>query len=276
MAKIAANHALGDIFAMGARPQAALATIILPRLTDRLQGQWLEEIMRASADSMTQAGATIVGGHSSIGSELTIGFSLSGVLDAPAITLAGAKPGDQLILTKPIGSGTILAGEMQMLARADWVEKTLHAMMHPQNEAATLLSHAHAMTDVTGFGLAGHLMNIIQASKVSAQLNLAQIATLDGAIELAEKGIRSTIYPENRKVSEQMTLPFHIKADLLFDPQTAGGLLAAIPADTAQSTLQKLRQSGYPAAIIGQIGAGSPHITVTDETPPVDTFAPAT
>lgn len=263
MARIAAVHALGDIWAMGAAPQAALATVILPRMSQAMQTAWLAEIMAAAAGVFTGAGAEIVGGHSSLGSELTIGFSVTGLLDAPAITLAGAQPGDALILTKPIGSGTILAAEMALQARGEWVAAAFASMAVPQGAAAACLRGAHAMTDVTGFGLAGHLMGLCRASGVSANLNMASIPLLDGAEALAAHGIRSTLYPENRRISADMSLPGGPATDLLFDPQTAGGLLAAVAGETAGRTLRDLQSAGYPAVRIGQIADGSPFISVS-------------
>ena len=263
LARIAAVHALGDIWAMGATPQAALATVILPRMAGPMQAAWLTEIMTAAATVFIKEGAEIVGGHSSIGDELTVGFSVTGLLKGPAIRLGGAQPEDALILTKPIGSGTILAGEMALAAHGSWLAEALTAMQVPQGDAANLLRIAHAMTDVTGFGLAGHLMAICRASNVAAELNLAAIPFLNGAESLAKRGIRSTLYPENRKFAEFMSIPDSSRAELLFDPQTAGGLLAAVPAPEASRLVTALNKIGHPAAKIGKISAGSAFISVT-------------
>ncbi len=118
------------------------------------------------------------------------------------------------------------------------------------------------MTDVTGFGLAGHLMGICKASHVAAEIDLAAVPLLDGTEALAAQGIRSTLYPQNRAVADRMSIPMEPRADLLFDPQTAGGLLAAVAEVDADSALKALRQAGYPAARIGRIVAGKPFITV--------------
>ncbi len=262
MALIAAVHALGDVWAMGATPQAALATVILPPMTDRLQESWLTEIMAAAQDVFAEAGAAIAGGHTSLGDELTIGFSVTGLCTAPPITLAGAKPGDALLLTKPIGSGTILAAEMALAARGRWVAEALQAMTRPQGAAAAILADAHAMTDVTGFGLAGHLLNLCDASGVAAEIALDAVPLVDGAEALAAQGIRSTIYPQNRQAAARMAMPQGPRADLLFDPQTAGGLLAAVEGEMAEALLDALRAADYPAALIGRIKEGVPFITV--------------
>ncbi|WGW03745.1 selenide, water dikinase SelD [Tropicibacter oceani] len=250
MTRIAAIHALGDIWAMGAAPQAATATIILPRMAPALARRSLSEIMQAAHEVMHDAGAAIVGGHTSLGSELTIGFTVTGLCEKDPITLAGARPGDTLILTKPIGSGVLMAAEMAGQANGDWVAAAYDAMVQPQARAAQILRGASAMTDVTGFGLAGHLLNICEASQVGAALSLNAVPFLQGALELSENGVRSTLYPENRAA-----LPFvpqSPRSDLLFDPQTAGGLLACLPTGAPQA-LQALRQAGYEAAIIGEI-----------------------
>ncbi len=262
MARIAAVHAMGDIWAMGATPQAALATVILPRMAEPMQRAWLAEIMAAAAGVFVAEGADIVGGHSSSGAELTLGFSVSGLLDGAPVTLAGAQPGDRLILTKPIGSGTILAGEMTRQARGDHVMQALEIMARPQGAAARILGRAHAMTDVTGFGLAGHCLNICRASGVGARLDLASIRVMAGAEDLAARGIRSTLYPENRRIAAAMQLPDSPRADLLFDPQTAGGLLAAVAPQEADRSLAALGDAGIDAAEIGCIEEGPPFIRV--------------
>jgi len=260
--RIAAIHAMGDIWAMGAKPQAAFATVILPRMSVPSQRAWLAEIMAAASDAFAAAGAEIAGGHSSLGHELTIGFTVTGSLERPAITLKGAKPGDTLILTEPVGSGMVLAAEMAMEAHGDWVVRTLETMERPQGDAAEILSDAHTMTDVTGFGLAGHLMNICMASDVAASVDLSAIPALEGAKELATRGVRSVLHSENRKIAARMRLPETAFAELLFDPQTAGGLLATVPSGIARERILALRDAGYPAARIGRIIEGSPFIEV--------------
>ena len=259
LARIAAVHAMGDIWAMGARPQAALASIVLPRMAEPMQAAWLQEITHAAAEAFAAEGAAIVGGHTTLGSELTIGFSVTGLCEAP-ITLAGARPGDALILTKPLGSGTILAAEMALSARGEWVAAALRAMAESGGRAAEILAGAHAMTDVTGFGLAGHLLAMLDASGVAARLALDRVPLLDGALELASAGTRSTLHPANREAAARMRLPGGPRAELLFDPQTAGGLLAAIPAQAAEARLAELRRAGYRAQIVGEVTSGAPFI----------------
>lgn len=251
MARIAAVHALGDIWAMGATPQVAISTLILPPMSLTLHQSTLSEILKSANAVFAGQGAEIVGGHTSVGAELTIGFTVTGTCKKP-VTLAGARPGDVLILTKPIGSGTILAGEMAMMAKGDWVVNALETMSRPQHDAAKLLSGAQAMTDVTGFGLAGHLRNLAEASGVGIELDLLEIPFLDGAEELAKIGVKSTIYDSNRMLNPKLDPGRDAKARLLFDPQTAGGLVAAVDAGQAGEILAKLKSLRFDARIIGR------------------------
>ncbi|MCE8537455.1 selenide, water dikinase SelD [Ruegeria pomeroyi] len=251
MTRIAAHHALGDIWAMGAAPQAATATVILPRLSPELQQRSLTEIMAAATEVMRAAGAEIVGGHSSVGDDLTIGFTLTGLCAQDPITLAGGKPGDVLILTKPLGSGVLMAAEMAGQAPGTDVAAAYAHMTTDQGAAARILATARAMTDVTGFGLAGHLHGICEASGTGAEIALDAVPLMAGALALSEAGHRSSIFAENRMLVPE--LPATGAAALLFDPQTAGGLLAAVAPDQAQACLAALIKAGYPAARIGTL-----------------------
>jgi selenide,water dikinase len=269
MARIAALHAMGDVLAMGAAPQVALAQVTLPPLGPELQARMLAEIMDEAARTFREAGADVVGGHSTEGVELTIGFTVTGT--APrVVTKADARPGDALILTRPLGSGTILAAEMALatlpgrLMGEVWAA-CITLMTRPQHDAAAILApQAQAMTDVTGFGLAGHLLEMLDASGTAATLRLDAIPLMPGAAELAQAGQGSSLLPANlQAVSWRMTAPADLRVTLLSDPQTAGGLLAAVPADRAEGLLAALLAAGHTAARIGEVTAGPPHITVT-------------
>ncbi|PTX54195.1 selenophosphate synthase [Litoreibacter ponti] len=250
MTRIAAVHALGDIWAMGAAPQAALAQITLPRQTPELAERHMAEIMETARAVMGEAGAEIVGGHSTMGAELIVGFTVTGLCERAPITLAGARPGDRLILTKPLGSGVLMAAHMRHAGPGADIAACLARMAQPQGAASELLRGASAMTDVTGFGLAGHLRNICEASGVGARIMLRDIPLLKGALDLSEKGVRSSLYAQNRAGFED--LADDGPAALLFDPQTAGGLLAAIGGD-ADAICRDLRQAGFEAAVIGEV-----------------------
>ena len=254
MTKIAAVHALGDIYSMGAAPQAALVSLVLPRMSSALQERTLSEIMQTASDVMQDAGAQIIGGHTSMGAEFTIGFSVTGIAKNTPISLGGAKAGDVLLLTKPIGTGVILAAEMQMRARGGDVAAAYESMSRPLRLDAEALSNAHAMTDVTGFGLAGHLANICRASKVGAILNVNAVPLLNGAQELSAADVQSSLYPDN--LSDALTMmnePQTARGRLMLDPQTAGGLLAALSKEEAEKAIEELAQNGIRAVQIGMI-----------------------
>jgi selenide, water dikinase len=263
-ARIAAVHALGDIWAMGAAPQSGLLTVILPRMTEKMQAATLSEIVTAVRDVLRASGADLAGGHTSMGAELTVGLSVTGLLDQPAIGLSGAQAGDVLILTKPLGTGVLLAGDMRGHARGADVETALSSMQRPLSAAARILAPvAHAMTDVTGFGLSGHLMSILDASGVAAHIELARLPILPGAEQLSAQGVRSSIWRSNAGLDSRIDRPASPLSDLLHDPQTAGGLLAAIPADRAEAVLSALEAAGETARLIGHVETGAPRILVS-------------
>ncbi len=252
MAQIAANHALGDIWAMGARPQAALASVTIPRMAPALQTRTLREILEGATAILTPAGAELVGGHSAMGAEMQIGFTVTGLLEGAALTKTGARDGDALVLTKPLGTGVIMAAEMQGAAQGEIVMRAITAMVQPQGRAAAVLTqHAHAMTDVTGFGLAGHLLEMLGDDDLAAEIRLKDIPILDGAQALLEIGHASSLAPLNKAAVAHVLIPSGV--DILFDPQTAGGLLAAVPHDRAQELVATLQAEGYQAAMIGHV-----------------------
>ena len=267
MARITAIHALGDIWAMGAVPQVALAQVTLPRMSTTMQAATLAEIMAAAAEVFGAAGADVVGGHTSIGAELTVGFTVTGLADG-VVGKGGAQPGDALILTKPLGTGTILAAEMAMarvpgMLLGEAVASAYASMNRPMGAASALLAaEAHAMTDVTGFGLAGHLLEMLDASGCAARLDLAAVPVLAGAEAVAGAGHASSLAPANRIVAGRMAFAECPRAALLFDPQTTGGLLAAVPGARADALVALLRAGGDEAAVIGWVEAGTPFVTV--------------
>ena len=255
MARIATVHALGDVWAMGAQPQSVLVSLILPRMSNELQKRTMSEIMAGIQSITSDCGAEIVGGHTSLGAEMTVGLTVTGMLPKgiDAITIGGAKAGDALILTRPIGSGTLLAAEMAGQARAENVVELLNHMQQPQAKASSILADAHAMTDVTGFGLGGHLLAMCKASKVGTALDMDAIPVFDGALALSKAGHRSSIYQDNAAISGHFSGLEHEKSDLLFDPQTSGGLMASVDPDSSEALLKQLQEAGYTAAIIGHV-----------------------
>ena len=265
--QIAANHSLGDIFAMGADPMSALAIVTLPPGVESKQEELLEQLLRGALDVLSQAGATLVGGHTSEGKELTLGFAVSGHAERGALLRKnGLQPGQQLVLTKSLGTGTLFAADMRLQAKGRWIAGAITNMLLSARKAASCLVRygATAATDVTGFGLAGHLVEMTKASGVDARLYLTEVPLLDGAIETAKAGIFSSLQPENNRVRRAIRNDEALAKEdvypLLFDPQTAGGLLAGIPAERASACVAELRELGYPqTAIIGEITPRSEH-----------------
>ena len=266
MARLAAIHALGDVWAMGAAPQVALAQMTLPPLGQELQARMLSEVMEEAGSVFREAGADVVGGHSTEGAELTIGFTVTGLADR-VIGKGGARPGDALVLTKPIGSGTILAAEMALMRVPGAMLGEIWAgciaqMLVAQGSAAAILGpEARAMTDVTGFGLAGHLLEMLEASGVAAKLRLDDVPMMAGVVELASAGVGSSLQPANlAAVSWRMDAPQDSRVALLTDPQTCGGLLASVPGERAAALVAALRAAGHRAAVIGEVVAGTPRL----------------
>ena len=258
MTRIAAVHALGDIWAMGAQPQVALSSIVLPHMSQALQSRTLQEITDAARAIFDHAGATIVGGHTSMGAEMTIGFTVTGMRETPPITLSGAQAGDCLVLTRPIGSGIIMAAHMEGTARGADVAQALNEMAEPQDRQAFHLRRANAMTDVTGFGLAGHIAAICRASRLSAEISADAIPVYSGARDLSDRGVHSSLYHPNVD-----NAPTRGRSDpLLHDPQTAGGLLAALPPAEAEIAIRDMAAEGKKSCIIGHLTDGEGPITV--------------
>ena len=198
--KIAANHALGDIYAMGAEPQTALAIATVPYGIEAKVEADLAQMMVGANEVLREAECALVGGHTSEGAELSLGFAVNGLVDRDAtLRKGGLRPGDALILTKPIGTGSLLAAHMRGKAKARWVMAAI-AHMTRSNRAAAQVLRAHgasAATDITGFGLLGHLVEMVRAGGVDATLALPAVPLLDGLRETMAAGIFSSLQPHN-------------------------------------------------------------------------------
>jgi selenide,water dikinase len=249
--QIAAAHALSDLYAMGAEPWTALAIASVPYASSRKMRAELSAMLQGATEILRADGCALVGGHSAEASETALGFAVSGLVDSGKILRkSGLQPGDQLILTKPLGTGIVLAGHMRGNARAQWLIAAVESM-RTTNASGARIAMAYrprAGTDVTGFGLAGHLQEMLEASGAAAVLRLEAIPALPGARALAAHGIESTLAPDNRRLLGDAP-----DTALLVDPQTSGGLLLGLPANRASDCLQALRDSGLNAAIIGEV-----------------------
>ncbi|WP_263970556.1 selenide, water dikinase SelD [Leptolyngbya sp. KIOST-1] len=264
-AQICLKHCLSDLYAMGATPYTVLATVQIPYATPVKQAEMLYQILAGTHKGLLASGTPLVGGHTVVGPQLALGFACNGVAEpTQLLRKGGMQPGDRLILTQPLGTGTLFAADMQGKAKGRWIEAAIASMLTP-NRAAAEIVRAHgatACTDVTGFGLAGHLLEMVRASGVTATINLDTLPVLAGAANTLAAGIISTLQPQNLQAAEFID-PVGIRHPLyplLFDPQTAGGLLAAVPARQGQSCLAALQRQGYDqAAIVGEVtAAGGP------------------
>lgn len=259
--KIAANHSLGDIYAMGGEPQTALAIATVPfGLEDKVEDT-LSKMMAGAMVVLEDAGAALVGGHTSEGVELTLGFAVNGLIDRDQVMRKGGlQPGDKIILTKPVGTGTLFAADMRHKAKGRWITAALDSMVQSNRLGAEcLLRHdTHACTDVTGFGLLGHLVEMVRASDVDVELDLSAIPFLDGAEDTVRDGIVSSLQPQNVRLRRAIANLDEAGRDprypLIFDPQTSGGLLATLPAENAEACITELKSLGYTrTAVIGEV-----------------------
>ena len=255
--RIAATHALGDIYAMGGVPETALAIAALPPAKPAITEHDLYHMLKGGTEVLEAAGATLIGGHSAEAAEPALGFAVTGrTRPGRLLRKGGLRPGDRLILTKPLGTGVILAAEMRGRARARIVAGAIDGMLQSAAAASWVFgSHGTtACTDVTGFGLLGHLMEMLRASAADASLDPRAIPVLDGALDLLAAGIASSLHASNfSALSAIEEAPEPALAALLIDPQTAGGLLAGVPAERAGDCLGELRDIGYRAAEIGVV-----------------------
>jgi selenide, water dikinase len=263
--KVAANHALGDVFAMGAQAQTATAVVTVPPGLESQVEDLLMQMMGGAIEVLNAAGCALVGGHTGEGQELALGFAINGLIDEKmdgVMRKGGMQPGDVLLLTKPVGTGTLFAAHARHAAKGRWIEAALQSMLQSNQTGADILrSHgATACTDLTGFGLLGHLVEMTRPSGVDAELQLSTLPLLDGAVDCVKAGIVSSLQPANVRLRRALRNADEFVNDprypLLFDPQTAGGLLASVPAAQAAACVQALQAAGYVhTAVIGRITA---------------------
>jgi len=257
--QIAAANSLSDLYAMGAQPTTALNIVGFP--DDQLDLDILAEIMRGGADRVGLAGAVLAGGHTVRDTEIKYGLSVTGVVRPEDLrTNASAQPGDRLVLTKPLGTGFITTAFKRGHCPNEVLEAACASMTQLNavgNEAAVGAS-AHASTDITGFGLAGHAGEMAQASGVTIALDLPSLPLLPGAIELARRGYQTRASHSNRNYA-QSGLRIEGRSDpvleeFAFDAQTSGGLLIAVAADQAEKLIDHARAAGAPATCqVGEV-----------------------
>ena len=259
--KIAAANSLSDVFAMGGKALFALNICCFPAkgIPDGVFG----EILQGAAETIAESGAVLLGGHSVEDDELKFGLSVIGEADPERIlTNANARPGDQLILTKPLGTGVLINAFKAGKLDAAGLEPAL-AEMERLNRVAAQLALQHgveAATDITGFGITGHVMEIARASRVGVQLKFSDLPVYEGFYRMAKKGV-STLSTEANEanVEDELEIKVGLKKherEVLFDPQTSGGLLLATPPIQVAPLLQALLDAGYNATLVGEVVDG--------------------
>lgn len=261
--RVAAANALSDLHAKGGVPRHAQAIIGLPDLPPREAQEELYQTLAGVRSILDPLGVSLLGGHTTLGEELTVGLSVSGEGPDPETLLRqrGARPGDRLLLTQPLGTGVVLAADMQGLASGDAVSAA-HAAMQYTNAVAgrlALATGAHAATDVTGFGIAGHLLNLLTDGHLEARLERAALPFLPEAAGLWQRGLRSTAHDANRDAFRTRVRGASAFDEAwLFDPQTAGGLLLAVDPEAVDATLEAFRSAGEPeVVVIGSIAVAA-------------------
>ena len=254
---ITANHCLSDVFAMGGTAHSALAIVTVPPGLPEKTEALVVQLMAGAGKILEDANCALIGGHTGEGAELSLGFAINGVVSPGAqLSKGGIRSGDALVLTKPLGTGTLFAANMRAKAKGRWIESAIASATQSNRQAAAILLScgATACTDVTGFGLAGHLKEMATASELQVEIDLAAIPTFVGAREMIDAGIVSTLHATNKRAVES-SIRYEsgskaALAEILFDPQTAGGLLASVPSEQAGACVEQLRAEGYQAATI--------------------------
>ena len=260
-AQVATTHCLSDVIAMGGRPHSAQIIVTLPYGSEGPSQEILYQTLSGALKVLDQHETSLIGGHTLEGPQLAFGMVVNGHADeATLFRKSGLQVGDQLILTKPLGTGLILASLMQGNDPSSWLESALQAMLHSNASAISVLRkhHVTSATDITGFGLIGHLNELLTASRVTANLWLNKLSLLPGAKECAAAGRLSSLHPENYRFKTALSNTTDHQAHEaflpLFDPQTAGGLLFGVKPEEAKTCLQALQEIGYTqAATIGQV-----------------------
>jgi selenide, water dikinase len=257
--QIAATNALSDVYAMGGKPLTSLALVCFP---DKADLEILERILAGGLSKMIEAGCTVIGGHSIRDEETKFGYAVTGLIH-PKKVLAngGAKAGDALVLTKALGTGVISTAVKKGKAEAAWIDAAVRSMTTLNKRAAEVIRQGdfrvHAMTDITGFGLIGHAREMALASDVSLRLYANRVPFLAGAIECVRAGYIPGGLQNNRDFAECVVGYENEVADdvrsLLFDPQTAGGLLISTAAEDSARLMQSLNAAGVSAVEIGAV-----------------------
>jgi len=266
--QIAALNSINDVWAMAGTPLTAMAITCFPK--KGVDPSILGEIMRGGLDILNKNGVTLIGGHSVDNEQIMFGYSVTGVIDPSKVaTNSGARVGDVIILTKPIGTGVISTGIKFEKASPEVAAASVETMLTPGKHAAEAMREfgVKGATDVTGFALLGHAWEMAKGSKVTILIEPGSVPVIDGALELATAGLMTGGDKTNREyVGDDVEIDPALDKNLiklLFDPQTAGGMLIAIASDQAEALLSRLRENYPRASVIGKVTeAGSKSIVV--------------
>jgi selenide, water dikinase len=259
---IAAANALSDVYAMGARPILALAVAAFP---EDLPPAVIAAILQGGADKVAEAGAVVAGGHTVVDKEPKYGLCVTGLVHPARVTpKIGARPGDRLLLTKPLGTGVLSTAHKHGVVREDELAAAVASMLRLNRRAAELAAEVgvHGATDITGFGLLGHAAELARNSGVGLVLNATNVPLLPGALEHARAGVLPGGLGRNREffvADEYVTVAAGLDealANLLFDPQTSGGMLFVLPAEAARALLERMHEDGESCWEIGEVVAG--------------------
>jgi selenide, water dikinase len=259
---IAAANALSDVYAMGARPILALAVAAFP---EDLPPAVIAAILQGGADKVAEAGAVVAGGHTVVDKEPKYGLCVTGLVHPARVTpKVGARPGDRLLLTKPLGTGVLSTAHKHGVVREDELAAAVASMLRLNRRAAELAAEVgvHGATDITGFGLLGHAAELARNSGVGLVLNATNVPLLPGALEHARAGVLPGGLGRNREffvADEYVTVAAGLDealANLLFDPQTSGGMLFVLPAEAARALLERMHEDGESCWEIGEVVAG--------------------
>ncbi|NJN71815.1 MAG: selenide, water dikinase SelD [Limnothrix sp. RL_2_0] len=252
LGQIVTQHCLSDLYTMGAMPHSVLVLASIPHGKARVQQGLLAQMLAGILKILNEENIALIGGHTNESDKLGLGLTCNGFVNRDGIWRKGeVQAGQALILTKPLGTGTLFAAEMQQAAQGKWIDEVLKSMLQSNRKAAEILQKhgATACTDITGFGLAGHLLEMLQPSGFSAKLFLEQLPILDGAIEAIQKGFISSLAPQNHTAEQFINADIKSRNkseyELLFDPQTSGGLLGGIDINRAKDCISELQKSGY-------------------------------
>ena len=267
--QIAATNSLSDVYAMGGRPLSALAVVCFP---DQGDLEVLEQILAGGLSKMMEAGCVVIGGHSVRDPEIKFGYAVTGTIDPQRVWKnSTAQVGDKLILTKALGTGVISTAIKRGEAKQQWIDAAVNSMTTLNAKAAQAVVEGqftiHAATDITGFGLVGHAREMASGSGVSLKIEAARVPLLEGALECVRAGFVPGGLKNNREFAEcnvayETGLPEEIRT-LLYDPQTAGGLLLSVAAADAAKVMSTLRNRGVPAVEIGEaLPQGKPLIHI--------------